>query len=150
MIKYGSSKKTTLSESFKKSDIYCKNLRKYCIAKSAALLFILKCNQIASFSWLCIIQFDAFDQATCFLNLFWETWYLSSSRKFQTTITHTNSETNPLHPFINVVCKFLRQFLGRSFGVATLPIYYNIFKYLRQFLGTSFGVATMPIYCNIE
>ena len=27
---------------------------------------------------------------------------------------------------INVVCKYLRQFLDTSFGVATLPIYCNI------------------------
>ena len=37
-----------------------------------------------------------------------------------------NSETNTPPPIINVVCKYLRQFLGTSFGVATLPIYCNI------------------------
>ena len=36
---------------------------------------------------------------------------------------YINSETSPP---INVVCKYLRQFLGRSFGVATLPICCNI------------------------
>ena len=42
------------------------------------------------------------------------------------TIPHINSESNP-PPFIfNVVCKYLRQYLGTSFGVATLPIYCNI------------------------
>ena len=45
---------------------------------------------------------------------------------FSFTIPHINSETNPYPPIINVVCKYLRQFLGTSFGVATLPIYYNI------------------------
>ena len=42
------------------------------------------------------------------------------------TIPHINSETSPLPPIINVVCKYLRQFLGTSFGIATLPIYCNI------------------------
>ena len=41
------------------------------------------------------------------------------------TISHINSETNPPPPIINVVCKYLRQFLGTSIGVATLPIYCN-------------------------
>ena len=31
-----------------------------------------------------------------------------------------------LYLIINVVCKYLRQFLGTSFDVATLPIYCNI------------------------
>ena len=42
------------------------------------------------------------------------------------TIPHINSETNPLTLMINVVCKYLRQFLCTSFGVATLPICCNI------------------------
>ena len=69
-----------------------------------------------------------------------------------TTIPHINSETNPPSPIINVVCKYLRQFLATSPGVATLLIYCNnaVCKYLRQFLGTSFGVATLPINCNNE
>ena len=33
-----------------------------------------------------------------------------------------NSETNSPFPIINVACKYLRQFLGTSSGVATLPI----------------------------
>ena len=32
------------------------------------------------------------------------------------TITHINSETNPPLPIINVVCKYLRQFLGTFLG----------------------------------
>ena len=69
-----------------------------------------------------------------------------------TTIPHINSETNPPSPIINVVCKYLRQFLATSSGVGALLIYYNnvVCKYLRQFLGTSFGVATLPINCNNE
>ena len=43
-----------------------------------------------------------------------------------TAIPHINSETNPPPPIINVVCKYLRQFLGTSFAVAALPIYCNI------------------------
>ena len=42
------------------------------------------------------------------------------------TIPHINSETNSPPPIINVVCKYLRQFLDASFRVATLPICYNI------------------------
>ena len=42
------------------------------------------------------------------------------------TIPHINSETNTPPPIINVIYKYLRQFLGTSFGVATLPKYYNI------------------------
>ena len=42
------------------------------------------------------------------------------------TISQVNSENNPPPLIINVVCKYLRHFLGTSFGVATLPIYYNI------------------------
>ena len=42
------------------------------------------------------------------------------------TIPHINSETNPPPLIINIVCKYLRQFLDTSFGVATLPIYCNI------------------------
>ena len=45
---------------------------------------------------------------------------------FFSPIPHINSETNPPPPIINVVCKYLRQFRDRSFGVATLPIYCNI------------------------
>ena len=37
------------------------------------------------------------------------------------TIPHINSETHPPPPIINVVCKYLRQFLGTSFRVATFP-----------------------------
>ena len=32
----------------------------------------------------------------------------------------------PLHPIINVVCKYLGQFLVANFGVASLPTYCNI------------------------
>ena len=42
------------------------------------------------------------------------------------TIPHINSETNPPPSIFNVICKYLRQFLVTSFGVATLPIYCNI------------------------
>ena len=41
------------------------------------------------------------------------------------TIPHINSETNPPLPMINFVCRYLRQFLGANFGVATLPISCN-------------------------
>ena len=41
-------------------------------------------------------------------------------------VSHINSKNNPLSPIINVVCKYLGQFLGTSFGVTTLPICYNI------------------------
>ena len=44
------------------------------------------------------------------------------------TIPRINSETNLPPPISNVVCKYLRQFLDISFGVATLPIYCNIEK----------------------
>ena len=44
----------------------------------------------------------------------------------QPSIPHINSDTNPPPLFVNVVCKYLRQFLGTSFGVATLPICCNI------------------------
>ena len=37
-------------------------------------------------------------------------------------ISHKNSETNPLPPIVNVVCKYLSQCLGTSFDSATLPI----------------------------
>ena len=43
-----------------------------------------------------------------------------------TTMLHINSETNPPPPMINVVCKYLKQFLGASFGIATQPICCNI------------------------
>ena len=46
--------------------------------------------------------------------------------KFECTIPHINSQSNPPPPIINVVCKYLRQFLDTSFGVATLPIYCNV------------------------
>ena len=36
-------------------------------------------------------------------------------------IPHINSKTNPPHPIINVVCKYLGQFVVVSFGVASLP-----------------------------
>ena len=45
---------------------------------------------------------------------------------FETTISHINSETNPPPPIVNVVWKHLREFLGTSIGVATLPICCNI------------------------
>ena len=44
-------------------------------------------------------------------------------RKYsEATIPHINSETGPPPPMINVVYKYLRQFLGTSLGVAILPI----------------------------
>ena len=57
-------------------------------------------------------------------------WFRISRESFNfilnwIAIPHINSETNPPHPIINVVCKYLRQFLGTSFGVATLSIYCN-------------------------
>ena len=42
------------------------------------------------------------------------------------TISYINSETNPPLTIVNVVCKYLRQFLGTSFGVTTLPKCCNI------------------------
>ena len=48
------------------------------------------------------------------------------SNQIAATIPHINSEANPPPPIINVVCKYLRQFLGISFGIATLPICCNI------------------------
>ena len=42
------------------------------------------------------------------------------------TIPDINSETNPPPTIINVVCKYLRQVLGTSFCVATLPVCCNI------------------------
>ena len=44
----------------------------------------------------------------------------------EATIRHRNSETNSTPRIINVVCKYLRQFVGASFGVAILPICCNI------------------------
>ena len=55
---------------FLKSRQLCKNDNKYYMEKCAVLLFILKCNQIANFYWVCVIRFGTLDQATCFLNLF--------------------------------------------------------------------------------
>ena len=47
--------------------------------------------------------------------------------EIESTIPHINFETNPPSPMINVVCKYLRQFVGTlRFGVATLPISCNI------------------------
>ena len=45
---------------------------------------------------------------------------------FKPSIPHINSETNLPPPIVNVVCKYLREVLGTSFGVATLPICCNI------------------------
>ena len=42
------------------------------------------------------------------------------------TIPNINSETNPPHPIINVVCKYLGQFGVASIGVASLPTSCNI------------------------
>ena len=50
----------------------------------------------------------------------------SSFKAVTPTISHIFSETNPPLPIINVVCKYLRQFLGTSFGFATLPTWCNI------------------------
>ena len=44
------------------------------------------------------------------------------SMEKKSTIPHINSETNPPPPIINIACKYLRVFLGTSFGIATLPI----------------------------
>ena len=49
-----------------------------------------------------------------------------STEPSNSTIPHIHSETSFPLPIINVVCKYLRQFLGTSFGVATLPICCNI------------------------
>ena len=49
--------------------------------------------------------------------------FISMSRP---AIPYINCETNPPSPMINVVCKYLRKFLGTSFGVTTLPKCYNI------------------------
>ena len=42
------------------------------------------------------------------------------------TLHQINSETNPPTPIINVLCKYLKQFLGTSFGAPTLLISCNI------------------------
>ena len=42
------------------------------------------------------------------------------------TMPHINSGTYPPPPIFNVVCKYQRQFLGTSFGVAILPLCCNI------------------------
>ena len=47
------------------------------------------------------------------------------------------------HISYNTSHKFWNQSLSSSI-INVVP------KYLRQFLGTSFGVATLPVYCNIE
>ena len=52
--------------------------------------------------------------------------YFMGPKAILSTIPHINSETNPPPSIINVVYKYLRQFLGTKFAVATLPIYYNI------------------------
>ena len=51
---------------------------------------------------------------------------LGSSHPVLATLAHINSETNPPPLIINVVCKYLSQFVGASFGVATLPICCNV------------------------
>ena len=48
--------------------------------------------------------------------------------KSLSTIRHINSETNPPSPIINVVFKYLRQFLGTSFSVATRLLCGNIWQ----------------------
>ena len=52
--------------------------------------------------------------------------YIPRTSALQVFFRPINFETNPPSPNINVVCKYLSQFLGTSFGVATLPIYCNI------------------------
>ena len=52
--------------------------------------------------------------------------YFSFSFLDNTSHTHINSEINPPPPIISFVCKYLRQFLGTSFRVVTLPICCNI------------------------
>ena len=42
------------------------------------------------------------------------------------TLPYINSETSLPLLIISVVCKYLKQFLSKSFGVATLPICSNI------------------------
>ena len=37
-----------------------------------------------------------------------------------------NSKTKPPYPMINVVCKYMRQFLGTRFGITTLLMSWNI------------------------
>ena len=55
---------------FSNPDINIKNDRKNHMVKCAAILFKLKCSHIANFCSVCIMQFDVFDQVTCFMNLF--------------------------------------------------------------------------------
>ena len=52
---------------------------------------------------------------------------------FFQTIPHINSETNPPYPIINVVSKYLRQFLATIFGVAIIIIIIIIINELFQF-----------------
>ena len=51
--------------------------------------------------------------------------YILFPKTYLPKIPHINSETNPPPTIINLVCKYLRQFLGTSVRVATLLIYCN-------------------------
>ena len=52
---------------------------------------------------------------------------LANHQKFQEqTIPHINCETNPPPSIVSAACKYLREFLGTRFGVATLPLCCNI------------------------
>ena len=72
------------------------------------------------------IQFDYKQRETC-SEIFFRTVFSENIKTESNSTTHDiNSETNSPSPIINVVCKYLRQVLGTSFGVANLPICCNI------------------------
>ena len=57
----------------------------------------------------------------------------------------------PPSPIINDVCKYLRQFDGTSFSLATLPIYCNIERGGAWFFSTKWTILEFPeIFLGIE
>ena len=61
------------------------------------------------------------------VSLQWTTYYLIWNYRRRSfgvilTILHINPETNAPPPIINVVCKYLRQFIGTSFGVVAIQV----------------------------
>ena len=64
------------------------------------------------------------------------------------TIPHKNPETNHRPPSFNVVWKYLRQFLGASFGIATLPICWEGARGLMYFCKVNYSRVSISFSRN--
>ena len=77
-------------------------------------------------------------------------WHIPNIENSQFKLKKCQVFPNPLLFFISFFRQYLTKILRPIILTPPPPIINVVCKYLRQFLGTSFGVATLPTCCNIK